>query len=168
MQPPSPRGVWAWVVGAAAFLVGMALLAAIFSLGPFKEKDLMHGELIARGDEICREAHQAFLDLQRRPPGTASEAADLAGRLADIAAEEADELQGLNGPAELEAAIDEYAAAREEGIAALRAGQKAASERDAAAYAANQAELADGQRERHLIARRIGFAVCSRPLPGET
>ena len=46
----------------------------------------------------------------------------------------------------------------------MRDGQAAAEDRDADAYEKAQAEVADSQRERHRIARRIGFAVCSRPL----
>ena len=167
MAPSRPRGVGAWALAVAAFLAAMALLAAVFDLGPFKDPELAGGELIARGDEICREAHEAFLNLQRRPPGPAGDAAELAGRLVDIANEEADELRALNGQPEFEAEIGEYLEARAEGIDALRAGQQAAEDRDAQAYADSQADLAASQRDRHRIAREIGFAVCSRPLgPG--
>ena len=167
MAPSRPRGVWAWALGVAAFLAVMALLAATFDLGPFKEPELAGGELVARGDEICREAHEAFVDLQRSPPGTAGDAAELTGRLIDVAEDEADELRALNGQPEFEAEVDEYLEARATGIDALRAGRQAAEDRDAQAYADSQADLAASQRDRHRIARQIGFAVCSRPLgPG--
>ena len=167
MQPQRALARWGWAPGGVAFVVAMALLAAIFDLGPFKDAELARGELIARGDEICREAHEAFLDLQRRPPGTAGDAAELTARLADIAAGEGEELRTLNGPPEFSTEIDAYVAARAEGIEALRAGEEAAEARDSEAYAAQQEELADSQRERHRMARRIGFAVCSRPLKAD-
>jgi hypothetical protein len=152
------------VLGGAGVLALLAVLALVFDLGPFREPERGRGELIARGDEICREAHEAFVDLQRRPPVTASEAAELTGRLIEIAGDEADRIGALNGPTEFDVQIDEYVAAREQGIDAMRAGRAAAQDRDGAAYARSQAEVADSQRERREIAREIGFAVCSRPL----
>jgi hypothetical protein len=161
-----PRGTFAWVVAVVVALGALALVAAVFNLGPFSEPQLGRGEAIARGDEICRKAHQAFADLQRHPPGTASEASQLTHRLADIAAGELDQIRALNGPPDFEAQIDRYLAARERGIEALRAGEKAASEHDSKAYAKAQSDLADSQRARRRLARKIGFAECSRPLKG--
>ena len=166
MEPVRPAGALAWVVGIAAVLAALALLGAVFDLGPFREPELGNGVLIARGDEICRRAHEAFVDVQRETPETAEEAADLTGRLIDIAEDETKEINALNGTQVFEAGIDEYLAAREEGIDAMRAGREAAANDDAQAYAQSQADLAASQRKRHQIARRIGFAVCSRPLAG--
>jgi hypothetical protein len=155
------------VVGIATILAVLALLGAVFNLGPFREPELGNGVLIARGDEICRRAHEAFVDVQRETPETAEEAADLTARLVDIAEDETKEINALNGTAVFEAGIDKYLAAREEGIDAMRAGREAAEADDAQAYAQSQSDVAASQRERHQIARRIGFAVCSRPLgPG--
>jgi hypothetical protein len=164
VEPQRARGVWGWVLGGACVLALLTVLAAAFELGPFREPERGRGELIARGDEICRDAHEAFAELQRRPPVTASQAAELTGRLIEIASGEADRIGALNGPPDFDAEIDEYVAAREEGIDAMRAGRAAAQDRDGDAYARSQAEVADSQGERREIARRIGFAVCSRPL----
>jgi hypothetical protein len=166
VEPQRSRGPWGWVLGGAGVLALLAVLAIALDLGPFDDPELTRGELIARGDEICRRAHEAFTDLQRQPPRTASEAADLTARLADIAADEADQIATLNGPPEFDAEIEDYVAAREEGIAAIRDGRVAADARESTGYARSQAEVAATQRERHAIARRIGFAVCSRPLKG--
>jgi hypothetical protein len=154
------------VLGGGAVLALLAVLALVFDLGPFREPELMRSELIARGDEICSRAHEAFADLQRRAPATAGQAAELTDRLIDIASGEADQIAALNGPPDFDAEIDDYVAAREVGIDAMRAGGDAAAEHDSEGYARSQAEVADTQRERRRIARRIGFAVCSRPLGG--
>ena len=164
MESRRPRGPWAWVLAGAGALAALALLAAVLDLGPFRDPELSSGELLAQGDEICREAHEAFADLQRRPPRTAAEAAELTGRLIDIAGDEADELESLNGPPGFDAQVEEYVAARQDGIEAMVAGRAAAEDRDTEAYKEAQAQVADSQRERHRIARDIGFAVCSRPL----
>jgi signal transduction histidine kinase len=164
MESRRPRGPWAWVLAGAGVLAVLALLAAVFNLGPFREPELTSSKLIAQGDEICRKAHVAFADLQRHLPRTAAEAAELTGRLIDIAGDEADELESLNGPPEFDAQVEDYVAAREDGIEAMRAGRAAAEDRDTQGYKQEQAEVADSQRDRHRIARDIGFAICSRPL----
>jgi hypothetical protein len=156
--------VGSWLLGGAGALAVLAVLGMIFDLGPFKEPELTRGELIARGDEICSRAHDAFTELQRRPLRTASQAAELTDQLIDIAADEADQIEALNWPPEIDAEIDEYVAARQEGIEAMHAGRDAAEDRDAEGYTRSQAEVADTQHERREIARRIGFAICSRPL----
>jgi hypothetical protein len=161
-----PRGTFAWAVAVAAALAVLALAAAVFDLGPFRGSELTRGELIARGDDICRKAHDAFIELQARPPRTADEAAELTGRLADIAADELKQIKALHGPPEFDAELERYLAAREQGIEALRDGVAAAQDGDTAAYTSAQAKLASSQRRRRQIARRIGFAECSRPLPG--
>jgi hypothetical protein len=164
MEGRRPHGPWARVLAGAGVLAALALLAAVFDLGPFREPELRSSEVIAQGDEICRKAHEAFADLQRRSPRTAAQAAELTGRLIDIAGDEADELESLNGPPEFDARVEEYVTAREDGIEAMRAGRAAAEDRDTEGYEEAQADVADSQRERHRIARGIGFAVCSRPL----
>ena len=72
-----PQGPWAWVLGTVGVLAFLFLLAAVFDLGPFRNDELTAsgGGAVAAGDEICREAHDAFADLQARPPRTAAEAA---------------------------------------------------------------------------------------------
>jgi hypothetical protein len=161
-----PRGTFAWVLAVVAGAAVLALVAVLLNLGPFKEAELTRGELIARGDEICRKAHDAFTNLQDGPPRTASQAAELTTQLADIAGDEVDQIRALNGPPEFDAEIERYLAARERGIAFLRSGHDAAQARDTEAYVKSQAELARTQRERQRIARRIGFAECSRPIGG--
>jgi hypothetical protein len=166
VEPQQPRAKLWWALGGAALIVSLIAIALLADLGPFKEPELTRGELIARGDEVCRKAHEAFAELQRDAPQTADQATELTGRLIDIATDELDQIRSLNGSPDFGAEVERYLAARERGIEALRRGRAAAEDRDGDAYAAAQAKLADSQRERQEIARAIGFAVCSRPPPG--
>lgn len=163
MEARAPRGRvgWALVAGAVA-----AVLAAgiAFDLGPFAEEESSRGQFIAAGDEVCRRAHDAFVDLQRQPPQTPEQAAELTGKLIDIAEDESDEISSLRPPAELVVPVERYLEARERGIEALRRGRDAASKRDTAAYESAQGDLADAQIERARMASRIGFSECSRPI----
>ena len=152
------------VLAAVGFVVVVLVLALAFDLGPFKRAELTRGQLITRGDEICREAHQAFADLQRKAPQTAGQAAELTDQLIGIASDELDRIGSLNGSPEFDQEIELYLDARERGIDALRAGRAAAEEGDSSAYTQAQDELAESQGERHRIAEEIGFAICSRPL----
>lgn len=146
-------------------LIGVLVaLAALLDLGPFADEELSRAELIARGDEICERAHDAFVDLQAEPPQTAGEAEDLTDRLVGIAGDERDEVDELDGPDDLDELVDRYIDAREEGIDALEAGRDAAEADDADAYAEAQAEVASAQSDRRRLAREIGFRECSRPL----
>ena len=161
-RPPGDRIGLA--VAVAALVGALVALAALLDLGPFADEELSRAQLIARGDEICDRAHAAFEDLQREQPRTAGEAEELTGNLLRIAEDELDEIDSLNGPDGLDEALDRYLDARRDGIERLRAGRDAAGDDDADAYAAAQAELAEGQRERRALAREVGFEECSRPL----
>ena len=150
---------------AIAALVGVLVaLAALLDLGPFADEELARAELIARGDEICERAHEAFVELQAEQPQTAREAHELTDQLVGIAEDERDEVADLNGPDDVDELVDRYLDAREEGIDALRAGRDAADADDADAYSEAQAELASAQADRHRLARDVGFSECSRPL----
>ena len=159
----SRRWLIAGVAAAAALLV---VLAIALDLGPFEEGELSESEFLARGDEICREAHQEFESAQEQSPNTASEAADLTGDLIDISEGEVDQIRDLNPPASLERQLDRYLAAREEGIEQLQKGLDAAEKEDAFAYADAQAEVAAGQVHRLQLAKDVGFNECSRVLFG--
>jgi hypothetical protein len=166
IAPQPGRGALGWVLGALLALGVIFALAALLNLGPFTDPELSRGELIARGDEICRKAHAAFEDLQAKPPQTPGQAVTLTDQLISIAEDERDELRSLNGPAEFQTELDRYLAAREQAIEAMRKGRDAAADRNNAGYLAAQAELAGSQLQRQRIARRIGFVECSRPLVG--
>jgi hypothetical protein len=166
MESRQPRGRLPWVLGGVGLAGVLAVLAIVLDLGPFTEPEVMRAELIARGDETCRKAHEAFVELQDQPPQTPRQASELTGQLIDIAEDESDQLESLNAPAELRPDLARYLAARERGIEALRRGREAADARDTDAYREAQAELADSQHERARIARGIGFGECSRPLAG--
>jgi hypothetical protein len=168
MEPGDPlaptfprRRRWGW---AAAALGVIAVVVALFLLlDPFAD-ELPADEFLSRGDEICKEAHGAFKDLQGEAPSTAAEAAEMTGKLIDISEDEVDEIRDLDGPSDLEDALDTYLAAREDGIDLLRDGQEAADDQDAQAYAVAQAEVAHEQLGRLKLAQAVGFKECSRPL----
>lgn len=143
-------------------MVGV-LVALFLLLDPFGD-ELSRQEFLAQGDEICAEAHGAFTDLQDETPGTAAQAADLTGQLVNIAEDERDEIDDLEGPEDLEGEVDAYLSAREEGIDQLQRGLDAAEDADAGAYADAQAKLAAAQLKRQRAAQEIGFRECSRPL----
>ena len=155
-------------VAAAITLAVAALvaLAVVFDLGPFADEDLSEQELVAAGDEICAEAHDRFLELQRTPPRTSGDAAELTRELVSVAEEELDAIADLPAPSSLDADVERYLAARERGIELIRRGAVAAEEREPESYERLRAELERGQPARQRLARRIGFAVCSRPLAG--
>jgi hypothetical protein len=160
----SPR---AWLIGgvaAAALLIGLAIA---LDVGPFADdEELSEGEFLARGDEICREAHEEFESAQKQSPTTASEAADLTGDLIDISQSEVDQIRDLNAPASLQRPLQRYLDAREEGIAQLQKGLDAAEKSDAFAYGDAQAKVAADQVHRLQLAKEVGFKECSRVLFG--
>ena len=163
-EPRDSRLVWAaWAALGIAVLV---VLAIIFDLGPFADEPLSEAEFLARGDEICRQAHDDFTDLQQHSPNTATEAADLTNELVDISRNELDEIRELNAPATLETPLARYLDAREKGIGDLQAGLDAADDRDAFKYAGAQAKVAASQLGRLKLARDVGFKECSSVLFG--
>ncbi len=165
MEAERRRGPLLALIGAVA-LVALFALGALLDLGPFEDEDLSTAEFIGQGDQICKEAHDAFDELQANPPQTAREAAELNDQLASIASDEGEELDELAEPAELSALMGRYLEAREVGIEALERGADAAREDDSARYRTEKQRLAREQAERQRLAARIGFSECSRKLPG--
>jgi hypothetical protein len=163
VQPRRPGKRARWAIAAAGVVAAVLIAAIVFDLGPFAD-ELTEQDLIAKGDEICSEAHDAFTDLQQRPPTTARAAADLTEQLIHISEDELDQLRDLNAPAELDDELDRYLASREEAIDLMHDGLDAANDDDAFAYADAQAKIAAGQVERLKLARAVGFTECSRPL----
>jgi hypothetical protein len=122
---------------------------------------LSRAEFIARGDEVCRRAHDQFAELQKEPPNSAEGAVALTQNLLEISENELSEIRALDAPPEVEADLERYLEAREQGIAQLERGLDAAQDRDARAYADAQAEIAAGQVRRLKLARAVGFSECS-------
>jgi hypothetical protein len=165
MEASARRRRFAWIVAAGAAVTALVVLVLV--LDPFAG-ELTAEELIAEGDEICAEAHDAFVDLQDDPPTTAREAADLTDRLIGISEDELDEIDDLDGPSELDDPLDRYLDSRQEGIDLLHEGLDAAEDEDAFAYADAQAKIAADQLRRLKLARDVGFTKCSRPVVSRT
>jgi hypothetical protein len=161
------------LLAAAALLIVAAAVLAVLTVagtGPFASEEvdeLDRQAFLARGDEICRLAHEEFAALQQEPPRTASEAADLTANLVEISEQELDQIQELAPPESLEEPLERYLAAREDGIELLREAERAAEDGDAEAYSEAQSEVRAGQIERTRLAEAVGFSECSRPVAAE-
>jgi hypothetical protein len=161
-----PAVVAAGVLGLLAVIVA---LAAVLDLGPFEDEDtasLSKAEFIAKGDEVCKRAHDQFAELQKKLPNSAAGAVDLTQNLVEISENELSQIRALDAPPQVQEALDRYLRAREQGIAVLKRGVQAAEERNARAYADAQAEIAAGQVRRLKLAQAVGFSECSAVQSG--
>lgn len=146
-------------------LLAAAACAAAAGCGPFgDDEELTEQEYIAEGNAICERGREQYLELQRDPPKSASEAAELTRRLIEITESEIEELRDLNAPVDSEDALDDYLESREAGLEVLREGLEAAEDRDAQAYSEAQAQVARGQVDRARLAEKVGLSECSQPL----
>jgi len=143
----------------------MAILAgtALAGCGGGDGGTVTKADFVSEGDQICKNAHDQFAELQKSPPTDAAEAAALTQKLIDISNSELDQIRGLDAPSDVQPALDRYLKAREQGIALLKKGLAAAQSGNARAYATAQAAIAKGQVERLKLARAVGFNECSRP-----
>lgn len=148
-----------------ALVIGVVIaLGALLDLGPFADEELSVAGFLARGDEICTEAHDVFRASQDGPPRTAAEAAALTRELIQVAETELGDIRDLPAPDSLRTPLRRYLAARESGIEAMRRGVQAAEREGASGYEAAQARVAQKQIARLKLAREVGFNECSRPL----
>ena len=158
--------------GLAAGIIGvvvlLAVLAVVLDLGPFADDELSAAEFLSQGDEICKQAHDEFLDIQGSSPRTSDDAVAQVNALIEVAVKERDGILELDGPADLAEDVDGYIAEREKGIEILKDGLAAARDDDPAAYEEAQAQLASQQSERQDTAQKLGFNECSEPLVDET
>jgi hypothetical protein len=150
--------------------VSVALTLAATALGgcgPFAgSEELSSEEFLARGDEICKEGREKYLELQREPPQSAAEAAELTRSLIEITEDEIEDLRDLDAPAGSQDALADYLDSREAGLRVLEDGLAAAEDEDAEAYAEAQAQIARQQVDRARLAEKVGFSECSQPLTG--
>jgi len=140
----------------------LVVLAIVLDLGPFADDDLSAAEFLARGDEICKQAHDEFLDIQGSTPRTAADAEAQVEALIEVAEEEREGILDLGAPDSLAEGIDAYVADREQGIKTA-----AARDDDSIGYEEAQAELASQQAKRQEVAQKLGFNECSEPLVDE-
>jgi hypothetical protein len=148
----------------AMLMLGAAALAGCGPLGDGDE--LSKAEFIAQGDEICKRGREQYLELQKDPPQSAAEAAELTRGLIKITETEIDDLRDLNAPPDSEDALEHYLDSREAGLRILEQGLAAAEDEDSEKYAEAQAQIARQQVDRARLAEKVGFSECSRPLTG--
>lgn len=164
------------MIGAALGALLVALLAGCGGGGSSGTtttgaEELTKAELIAKGDAICKDAHDRFAELQGSLPTTPDETATFTQKLIDITSSELSELRSLNAPASVKPALDSYLKAVDRNLGVLKQGLRAAQDSDATAYAKAQAKAVKDQVERLQLAQAVGFKECSRPAgtaPGET
>ena len=152
---------------AAALLIALASLGAVAGCGPFGgDEELSEAQFVAEGDAICKRGREQYAELQKDPPQSAAEAAELTRKLIEITEDEIEDLRDLNAPIDSEDALEDYLDSREAGLRVLQQGLAAAEDEDAEAYAEAQAQIARGQVDRARLAEKVGFTECSQPLTG--
>ncbi|MGZ5313006.1 MAG: hypothetical protein ACXWW8_04335 [Solirubrobacterales bacterium] len=119
-------------------------------------------QLLAQGDEICKQNQLRFSEIQSAPPNNAADAVDLTDQLIDSASEELDGLRDLTPPAELADPYSAYIDAKQEALDRLEDGNEAAKDQDAKRYADLQDQNANSVPERLRLAKAVGFKVCGR------
>jgi hypothetical protein len=149
-----------------AVAVTAASIALLAGCGGGDGEELTEEEFLTQGDEICKEGRAQFAELQKDPPQSAAESAELTRQLIEITEAEIEDLRDLNAPGDSQEALDEYLASREAGLEILERGLQAAEDEDATAYAEAQAQIARSQVDRARLAERVGFSECSQPLAG--
>jgi len=142
-------------------IAGAVTILAIAGCGDGSD-EVSAGELVQKGDEVCRGVQERFAEIQAQPPASASEGAEQAGELLGVADDAQAELREIEPPEELRDRYDGYLDARDEVGAALERGKQAAENQDGAAYGRAQEEAAAGAPERGRLARGLGFKVCSQ------
>lgn len=145
--------------------LALAVLAAA-GCGGGGGEPLTTQQLIAQGDELCKQGRERFAQIQSQPPANASDAVDQTEQLIDSANEELDGLRALKPPAERSNAYSQYLDAKQEALDLLNEGRDAADRQDAKRYADLQSKVAAAAPERRRLAEQIGFQVCSKPEGG--
>jgi hypothetical protein len=151
-----------WSGSAALAATGLAVLAGCGGGGG---EPLTAQQLVAQGDEICKQGQQRFAEIQSQPPANASDAVDQTEQLIDSANEELDGLRDLNPPDELSDTYSQYLDAKQEALDLLEDGRDAADDQNAKLYGELQSKVAAAGPERLKLAREVGFKICSRPQP---
>ena len=122
-------------------------------------------ELVQKGDEICSQSRERFLQTSTVPLHNASGGADQAEKLIEVLEDELSDLRNLEPPDPPRAAYDRYLASLDRYRDYLQRGKDAAEQQDGKAFAAAQAAAAAGAAKRQQLARAVGFKECSK-APG--
>ena len=126
------------------------------SSGPLTQE-----ELVAKGNEICRDQIQRFAEIQADPPANAADGVDQTNALIDASRDELSAFEDLQPPEELQARLDRYLDARRIAIRQLEAGHDAAKRQDREAYGAALTRALKQTPERRRLARALGFTRCT-------
>lgn len=148
-------------LGWGALALAAAAIAA--GCGGGGGEPLTAQQLVAQGDELCKQGQERFAQIQSEPPANASDAVDQTEQLIDSANEELEGLRDLKAPEELSDTYSQYLDAKQEALDLLSNGRDAANDQDAERYGELQSEVAAAGPERLKLARAVGFTICSRP-----
>jgi hypothetical protein len=140
---------------------GLLLVALMVGCGGGKEQ-VTAAELVQKGDQICREEQSKFTEIQAAPLVNASDGADQAQALHDVAKDSIDNLRHLEPPGPQQDAYNSYLDAKENTLQYFDQGKEAADNGDGSGYAAAEAAVARGAPERARLARALGFKACSQ------
>lgn len=136
--------------------------------GGGSSQSLSHEELVKRADTICADGQSSFRKIQRQPPRSAKDAERQTGRLIAAFRKEIAALRGLKPPEDASGSFEAYLKAREEAIPILEKAREAAGRNKPQEYVNANEELTRGQPRRHDLAKKAGFAICSKlPSAGE-
>ncbi len=91
------------VLAVLALVAVIVALAAVFGLGPFDDggasaTTLSKAQFTAKGDQVCKAAHDKFVELQKTPPNSAEGAATLTQNLIEISENELSQIRALDVP----------------------------------------------------------------------
>jgi hypothetical protein len=145
---------WNWIA--------CSLLVAAAGCGGGGSQQVSASELVQKGDAICRDLQGQFAEIQAQPPANASDAADQAGRLRDVADGAQSDLRDLEPPEDIRSDYDHYLDTREQVSDLLKKGEDAAGQQDGDTYGQAQQQAAAGAPERQKLASGLGFKVCSQ------
>jgi hypothetical protein len=141
-------------------LPALAILALGAGCGGGKQQ-VTAGELVQKGDQICRDEQSKFAQIQAQPVANASNAADQTKQLIQVAEDANSALGNFEPPQALRGSLDSYLSARNRAVDQMKRGQDAAENQDSAAYAAAQAAVANSAPERKKLAHSLGLTACS-------
>lgn len=143
-------------------LLPLTLIPVVAVAGCGGPEQLSAAELVQKGDAICREEQTKFSQIQATPLVNASEGADRADRLHEVAKDSIDSLRDFEPPEPQRAAYGRYLDAKENALQYFDQGKEAADNRDGRAYSAAETAVAQGAPERARLAKALGFKVCSQ------
>jgi hypothetical protein len=123
---------------------------------------LTRSQLIAKGDSICTDSRETYLQYKGEfPSGESEPSVGYSQLLVGISSEAVQRFNQLHPPPSVRREYDAYVASQEQVAKWDRDALKAAQAGDEATYLAARADRNETEGERRQLAEAIGFHVCS-------